>query len=189
MLIVEHHKTFLTHWGRVTHICVSKLTIIGSDNGLSTGRRQAIIWKNAGILSIGFLGTNFSEILIEILTFAFKKMRLKVSSAKWRPFCLGLNVLSPVMDMLCPHCAGIILWRRPANERWCYIVMSSCIGWGHAQKWSLHCAWNQHIVHEMMPIMDDMLHLVIDLLGLCQITCFKIRHSQLSLSWRVITKN
>ena len=25
----------LTHWGRVTHICVSKLTIIGSDNGLS----------------------------------------------------------------------------------------------------------------------------------------------------------
>ena len=42
----------LTQWGRVTHICVSKLTIIGSDNGLSTGRRQAIIWTNAGILSI-----------------------------------------------------------------------------------------------------------------------------------------
>ena len=33
----------LTHWGRVTHICVSKLTSIGSDNGLSPGRRQAII--------------------------------------------------------------------------------------------------------------------------------------------------
>ena len=33
----------LTHWGRVTHICVSKLTIIGSDNGLSPGRCQAII--------------------------------------------------------------------------------------------------------------------------------------------------
>ena len=42
----------LTHWGRVTHICVSNLTIIGSDNGLSTGRRQAIIWTNAGILLI-----------------------------------------------------------------------------------------------------------------------------------------
>ena len=40
------------------------------------------------------LGTNFSEILIEILTFSFKKMRLKVSSANWSPFCLGLNVLS-----------------------------------------------------------------------------------------------
>ena len=33
----------LTHWGRVTHICVGNLTIIGSDNGLSPGRRQAII--------------------------------------------------------------------------------------------------------------------------------------------------
>ena len=84
----------LTHWGRVTHICVSKLTIIGSDNGLSPGRRQTIIWTHAGILLIGPLGTNFSEILIEILTFSFKKMRLKVSSAKWRPFCLGLNLLT-----------------------------------------------------------------------------------------------
>ena len=83
----------LTHWGRVTHICVSKLTIIGSDNGLSPDRRQAIIWTNAGLLLIGPLGTNFSEILIEILTFSFKKMRLKVSSAKRRPFCLGLNML------------------------------------------------------------------------------------------------
>ena len=66
----------LTHLGRVTHICVSKLTIIGSDNGLSPDRRQAIIWTNAGILLIGPLGTNFSEILIEILKFSFKKMRL-----------------------------------------------------------------------------------------------------------------
>ena len=86
----------LIHWGRVTHICVSDLTIIGSDNGLSPGRRQAIIWTNAGILLIGPLGTNFSEIVIEILKFSFKKMRLKGSSAKWRPFCLGLNVLSAV---------------------------------------------------------------------------------------------
>ena len=81
----------LTHWGRVTHICVGNLTIIGPDNGLSPGRCQAIIWTNAGILLIGPLGTNFSEILNEILTFSFKKMRLKVSSAKWRPFRLGLN--------------------------------------------------------------------------------------------------
>ena len=83
----------LTHWGRVTHICVSKLTIIGSDNSLSPGRRQAIIWTNDGILLIGPLGTNFSEILSEIHTFSFKKMHLKTSSAKWRPFCFGLNVL------------------------------------------------------------------------------------------------
>ena len=85
--------TQLTHWGRVTHICVSKLTIIGSDNGLSPGRRQAIIWTNAGILLIRTLGTNFSEILSKIHAFSFKKMHLKTSSAKWRPFCFGLNVL------------------------------------------------------------------------------------------------
>ena len=83
----------LTHWGRVTHLCVSKLTTIGSDNGLSPGRHQAIIWTNAGILLIGPIGTNFSEILIEIKTFSLMKMYLKMSSGKWRPFCLGLNVL------------------------------------------------------------------------------------------------
>ena len=42
----------LTHWGRVTHICVGDLTVIGLDNGLSPGRRQAIIWTNAGLLLI-----------------------------------------------------------------------------------------------------------------------------------------
>ena len=52
----------LTYWGPVTHICVSRLTVTGSDNGLSPGRRQAIIWTNAGILLIRTLGTNFSEI-------------------------------------------------------------------------------------------------------------------------------
>ena len=53
-------QPLLTHWGRVTHICVSKLTIIGSDNDLSPDRRQAIIWTNDGILLIGPLETNFS---------------------------------------------------------------------------------------------------------------------------------
>ena len=67
--------------------------IIGSDNGLSPVRRQAIIGTNAGILLIGPLGTNFSEILIGIQTFSFKKLRLKTGSAKWRLFCLGLSEL------------------------------------------------------------------------------------------------
>ena len=67
----------LTHCDRVTHICVSKLAIIGSDNGLSPGRRQVIISTNAGILVIGPVGTYFSEILIEIDIFSFKKMHLK----------------------------------------------------------------------------------------------------------------
>ena len=77
----------------MTHICVSKIIIIGSDNGLSPGWRQAIIRTNARILLIGPLGINFSEILIEINIFSFKKMQLKILSAKWRLFSLGLNVL------------------------------------------------------------------------------------------------
>ena len=83
----------LTHWGRVTHVCVSDLTSIGSDNGLSPGRRQAIIRTNAGILLIRPLGRNFSEFLVEIIIFSFKKTRLNVSSAKRRPFCLSLSEL------------------------------------------------------------------------------------------------
>ena len=70
----------LTHWSRATHICVSKLTIIDSDKGLSPGRCQAIIWTNDGILLVGPLRTNFSEILIEIYTFSLKKIYLKMSS-------------------------------------------------------------------------------------------------------------
>ena len=66
----------------MTHICVCKLTNIGSDNGLSPGRRQAIIWTNAGILSIWPLATNFIEISIEIHSFWLKKMHLKMSFAK-----------------------------------------------------------------------------------------------------------
>ena len=78
----------------MTHICVSDLISIGSDNGLSPGRRQAIIRTNAGILLIRPLGTNFSEFLVEILIFSLQKMRLKVASAKRRPFCLGLHELT-----------------------------------------------------------------------------------------------
>ena len=50
----------LTHWGRMTHICIIELTIIGSNNGLMPGQRQVIIWTYAGILLIRNLGTNFS---------------------------------------------------------------------------------------------------------------------------------
>ena len=61
------------------------------------GRRQAINWTNAGKLLIGPLGINFSETLIEINTFLFKEMHLKMASAKWRLFALGLNKLNSLM--------------------------------------------------------------------------------------------
>ena len=76
------------------YICVSKSTIIGSDNGLLPGLYQAIFQTNAGILLIGTLGTNFSEISSKIHAFLFKKIHMrKCCLWKWRPFCLGLNEL------------------------------------------------------------------------------------------------
>ena len=96
-----------------------------SENGLSPGLCQAIIWTNAGILLIRTLGTNFSEILSEIHKFSFKKMHVEMSSAKWRPFCFSLNLLTPLvlnqgifwenqvntMVDINPYCAGTELSR------------------------------------------------------------------------------
>ena len=123
------HSQNLIHWGRVTHIWVNKLTMIGSDNGFSPGRRQAIIWNNAGILLIGPLGTNFNETSIEFHTFTFKKIHLKLSSGKWWPFCLGLNVLSGLVKRITVASpgGGICHWKHltvitfcvQAGKHWC----------------------------------------------------------------------
>ena len=99
--IIWSQKSWLTHWGWMTYIGASKVTITGSDNGLSPGWRQAMIWTNAGILLIGPLRTNFSGISIQIHTFSFQKVHLKKSSGKWRPFCVSLNVLTLVLVMAC----------------------------------------------------------------------------------------
>ena len=97
--IIRNHA--FTHWGRVTHICISNLTIISSDNGLSPGGCQDIIWTNSGILLIGPLGTDFNKALIEIHTFSFTKSHLKkMLYGKWRQFCLGLNVIMNSLNYL-----------------------------------------------------------------------------------------
>ena len=88
----------LTHWGRVTHICATKLTTIGSDNGLSPGRRQAIIWTSVGILVIGPLGTNFSEIFnrnihIFIQENAFENVVWEKAAILSRPQCVKKHSL------------------------------------------------------------------------------------------------
>ena len=72
-------------------ICISRLyAIISSDNGLLPIRCHASVV----ILLIGPLGTYFSEIWIEIQQSLFKKMWLKVLSARWRPLCFSLNELN-----------------------------------------------------------------------------------------------
>ena len=141
----------LTHWGRVTHICVGNLTIIWSDNGLSPGRRQAIIWTNAGLLLIGILVTNFSDILIGIKTFSYMKMHLKMSSAKWRPFCLGLNVLrlSP------PDTPKHVIMEYSANYTqrvrallWFFVIFETYIPWHGASIRMVLLFWCKRSNHE-----------------------------------------
>ena len=77
----------------MTHICVGKLTIIGSDNDLSPDRRQAIISTNAGILLNGPQRTIFSVILFGIQAFSVNKMHLKMSSGPSRPQCVNAKVI------------------------------------------------------------------------------------------------
>ena len=134
----------LIHWGWVTHICMGKLNVIGSDNGLSPSRRQSIIRTNAVILLIGPSGMNFSEILIEIHTFSFKKMHLKMSSGKWRPFCLGFNVLSSLSS----GCnrkfnSGLILGLCPVK------VTTSVIGWAQTLNQPCNSLWTWNIAKSL----------------------------------------
>ena len=128
--LFRRQDIILTYWGRVTHICVGNLTIIGSDNEtkhylnecrniVNWTLRNKVQWnfnrnsnifiqENAfqnvvcemasilsrpqcvsqcGLLQIGPLRTHFSEIWIEIQSFSSIKMHLKMSPAKWWPFC------------------------------------------------------------------------------------------------------
>ena len=94
----------LTHWSRATHICVSKLTIIGSDNGLLPSQRQAIIWTYAGILLIRPWGTNFSEVLIEnwcifVPENAFENAVCEMSAILSRPQCVNKYSQLPVLSL------------------------------------------------------------------------------------------
>ena len=77
-----------TLWGQMTHICVSKLNIIGSDNGMSPGWRQAIIWTSAGILLMGPLGTN-NEILIFIQENPFQNVVWIKVAILSQPHCVN----------------------------------------------------------------------------------------------------
>ena len=78
-----HFVQALTHLPLVPHICV------GKSGQHSFVQIMACRLGNAGLLPIGPLGTNFSEILIKTQNFSFMKMHLKISSAKWWPFCPG----------------------------------------------------------------------------------------------------
>ena len=85
----------LNHWGRMTHICVSKLTIIVSDDGFSPGRRQTIIRTNAGMLSIGPLEKksvkNQSKCIHSHPKKCIWKCRQEIGGRLSRPHCVSMG--------------------------------------------------------------------------------------------------
>ena len=108
-------RWILTHWGRVTHICISRLTITGSDNGLSPGRRQAIIWTNAGILLIGPIRNKLqwkfnrnSNIFIH--ENAFESVVCEMAAILSRPQCD--NGVIRMWEAPCHH--------HPLSQKWCW---------------------------------------------------------------------
>ena len=84
----------LTHWGRVAHICVGNLAIIGSDNDWAWWAPSRYMNEFRDIVN-RTIRINFDGILIGIHTFSFKKIYLKISSAKSWSFCLGFSQKGP----------------------------------------------------------------------------------------------
>ena len=94
-----HRKLFLIiHVFLLIQVSVN-WAIIGSGNGLSPIQHQAIIWISTELWLIGSSETTFSEILIKIQQFSFKKVYLKMLSAKWHPLCLDRNMLTLHMQI------------------------------------------------------------------------------------------
>ena len=120
----------------VACLCLDNLSINVSDNGLSLGKRQAIIWTNAGML-IRPWGTNFSEILIEeIHIFSFKKMHLKMTSGKWWPICLGPNVLT-----MSTRSMREVYTQTPDTIKWSPLTVVKSF----ALTWTKTCkSWDHH---------------------------------------------
>ena len=144
----------LTHWGRVTHICVGNLAIIGSDNGLSPGRRQAIIWTSAGILLIRPLGTNFSELLIGIQTFSFRKMHLKMSS--YISLILVDGIWPRCVDFVSGICNHLRVWSVPLAAS--PINMMYIVLWSKVTKNKLELATTQHWLRKWLGVVYSTRH-------------------------------
>ena len=163
----------LTHWGRalVMHIiCVGNLINIGSDNGLSPYRRQAIIRTNTGMLLIGLLGTNFSEILIEIQIFSLKKIRLKMSFVKCYPFRLGLNVLSyPHLPASCKSMACCQLDIKPLCELMRTEIHDAIVN----SLWPNDTIWRHRSRSTLVPVVA---------------CCLKVPRHYLNQCWLIISK-
>ena len=88
------HQILLTHWGRVRHICVSKITIIGSDNGLSPPSHYLNqCWDIVNLTLKNKLQWNIHwHSYISIQENAFENVVCEMSAILSRPQCVNTLV-------------------------------------------------------------------------------------------------
>ena len=91
----QYTFVMLTNWGWVTHICVSKLIIIGSDSGLAPSLYLNQRWN--------IVNSNLKNKLLWNSYIFIHENAFEMSSGKWRPFCLTLNVLISVCNWVKKH--------------------------------------------------------------------------------------
>ena len=111
----------LNHWGWVTHKCICKIIINGSDNGLSPSGHQASISINAAILLILPLGTNFK--------WNFDRNHLRKSFE---------NVVWKIAAILCFPNECVKNWNELITKLCCISSISCVFCW--LQKWILWMA-------------------------------------------------
>ena len=72
---------------------------------MSAIRHPAIIWTNVVLLSMGPLGTNFGENLLETKTYSLTENALERASVKHKPFCPGFECVKFTHD-------DVIKWKH-----------------------------------------------------------------------------
>ena len=110
----------LTHWGRVMHICIGNLTIIGSDNGLAHSRRQAYLNQCWNILNWTLrnkLQWNFKQNLyIFIQENAFDCVVCEMAAILSRPQCV--------------KCHRLLKFTQGRQEYWTQLISLLLMAWG-----------------------------------------------------------
>ena len=138
--------SMLTHRGRVTHIGVGNLAIIGSDNGLSPGRRQAIISTNAGVFFYLTLRDKLQWNINGNWCIFIREMYSKMSSVKYRPSYLGLNVLRQCIRLvfLLPWLLTISLWFHRIYK-YPQSAVDICVTYFKEHIFPIDCAKKNHV--------------------------------------------
>ena len=134
----------------MTHICVHKLTIFGSEKGLSPERRQAVIWTNVGkFVNSRPQCVQWFPLFYRLIYCHFHKSQLSKSN-----FCV-----------MCPVSSSHRRWLL--RQR--YICALARVSW-HS-----HYTLSSYILMKTICCFKWLLCLYIDFHVLCQIKHFQVQ--------------